>query len=135
MLQRAGMKVDLQLTDLATMLRRVFNRNPPAAGGWNMPFIVSDGAFNANLATHGEIRGDGKSGWPGCPTSPRFEALRQDWLDAGELDEQRRIAVEAQVLLWQEAPYIPMGQWLRLTAHRRNLVDVPRGFAAFCLTI
>jgi peptide/nickel transport system substrate-binding protein len=131
MLHRAGMNVDLQLTDFATMIRRVFNRNPPALGGWNMHFIVSDGAFNANLATHGEIRGDGKSGWPGWPTSPRFEALRQDWLAAGELDEQRRIAVEAQVLLWQEVPYIPMGQWLRLTAHRRNLVEVPRGFAAF----
>ncbi len=130
-LRRAGMNVDLQLTDFATMARRVLKRDPPETGGWNVYFIIAEGAFNHNLATNSYIRGDGKSGSPGWPGSPRFEALRQAWLDADTLDEQRRIGVEAQLQLWQDVPYIPMGQWLRVTAHRRNVVNIPHGFAAF----
>lgn len=76
-LRRAGMNVDLQLTNFATMARRVLKRDPPAIGGWNVHFIIAEGAFNDNLATNSYIRGDGKSGSPGRPTSPRFEVLRQ----------------------------------------------------------
>ena len=130
-LRRAGMNVDLQLTDFATMARRVLKKDPPDKGGWNVYFIIAEGAFNHTLATNSYVRGDGTSGSPGWPTSPRFEALRQAWLDAGDLEEQKRIGVEAQLQLWRDVPYIPMGQWLRITALRRNLVNIPHGFAAF----
>jgi hypothetical protein len=33
--------------------------------------------------------------------------------------------------LWQDVPYIPMGHWVPLTAHRRNIIDLPWGFPAF----
>ena len=131
MLRRAGMNVDLQLTDFATMSRRILKTDAPGRGGWNIHFIVADGAFTHTPATNEYIRGDGEHGAPGWFKSPRFEALRQAWLDAGDLNEQKRIAVDAQLQLWQDVPYIPMGQWLRVTAHRRDIVDLPRGFAAF----
>ena len=130
--RKAGLNVDLQLTDFATMARRVLKKDPPDTGGWNVYFIIAEGAFNSTPATNSYIRGDGTSGSPGWPTSPRFEALRQAWLDAGSLLDQKRIGVEAQLQLWQDVPYIPMGQWLRVTAHRQNIVNVPTGFAAFC---
>jgi peptide/nickel transport system substrate-binding protein len=130
-LRRAGMNVDLHLTDYATMARRMLKVDPPAQGGWNVYFTPTDGAFSHTPVTNEYLRGDGKSGAPGWPTSPAFEDLRQAWLDAGDLAEQRRIAVMAQRQLWLDVPYIPMGQWLRVTAHRRDLVDLPRGFAAF----
>jgi hypothetical protein len=32
---------------------------------------------------------------------------------------------------WQDVPYLPLGEYARLTAHRRDLVDMPVGFSAF----
>ena len=130
-LRKAGLNVDLQLTDFATMARRVLKKDAPDKGGWNVYFIIAEGAFNSTPATNSYIRGDGRSGSPGWPTSPDFEALRQAWLDADTLPDQRRIGVEAQLQLWRDVPYIPMGQWFRVTAYRRNVVNVPTGFAAF----
>ena len=70
------------------------------------------------------IRADGLSatlgGWP---TSARIEALRAAWLDAGSLDEQRRICVELQMQLWQDVPYIPLGEYWQSTAYRKDLLD------------
>jgi peptide/nickel transport system substrate-binding protein len=63
---------------------------------------------------------------------PRIEALRAAWLDAGNLDEQRRICVELQMQLWHDVPYIPMGEYWQSTAYRKDLVDVlPGCFAVF----
>jgi peptide/nickel transport system substrate-binding protein len=130
-LRRSGMNVDLQLSDFATMARRMVRTDPPDKGGWNVHFIIAEGGFNHNPATNVYLPGDGKSGAPGWPKSPRLEALRLAWLEASDPSEQMRIAEATQRQLWQDVPYIPMGQWLRVTAYRRDLVDVPRGFAAF----
>ena len=42
-----------------------------------------------------------------------------------------RLAQEMQSRLWLDVPYIPLGSWVRATAHRRNIVDLPWGHAAF----
>ena len=131
MLRRVGMNVDLQLTDFTTLVRRYARTDAPDKGGWNLYFGILEGAFTNNLATNPYIRGDGKSGLPGWPKSSGFEALRQDWLDTADPAKQKQIAVEAQLQLWHDVPYIPMGQWLRVTAYRRDLANVPWGFAAF----
>jgi peptide/nickel transport system substrate-binding protein len=130
-LRKAGMNVDVQIADFSTYVRRRQNKDIPGKGGWNVSFFILDGIFNANPATNAGIRGDGKSGFDGWPDSPRLEALRNDWLDAGDIDVQKRISEQMQLQMWRDVPYIPMGHWVRLTAHRRNIIDLPWGFSAF----
>ncbi len=130
-LRRAGMNVDLQLSDYATMARRVARTDKPDRGGWNVYFTPIEGAFAHTPVTNEFFRGDGKNGAPGWPRSPEIEALRAPWLAADSHAERMRIAEAAQLRLWADVPYIPMGQWLRVTAYRRDLIDIPRGFAAF----
>ena len=130
-LRKAGMNVDLQIMDGATMNRRRLSKEPPNKGGWNIFFTIIDGLFNANPATNYAIRGDGKSGLEGWPNSPKLEELREGWLDATDVESRRQIAVTMQLQMWEDVPYIPMGHWVRSTAHRRNIVDLPWGFAAF----
>ena len=113
------------------MFRRSLNKEPSDKGGWNVYFTLLDGLFNANPATNTAIRGDGKSGQAGWPDSPRLEALRDDWLNAPDVDAEKQIGQQMQLQLWKDVPYIPMGHWVRSTAHRRNIVDLPWGFAAF----
>jgi peptide/nickel transport system substrate-binding protein len=130
-LRKAGMNVDLQLMDVPTMIRRRTNKETQDKGGWNVYFTILDGLFNANPATNIAIRGDGKSGVPGWPDSPKLEAFRDAWLDAEDIGAQKKISEQMQLQMWQDVPYIPMGHWIRSTAHRRNIVDLPWGFAAF----
>ena len=53
----------------------------------------------------------------------RIEALRAAWVDAAGLDEQRRICAEIQMQLWEDAPYIPIGEYWQATAYRKGLLD------------
>ena len=132
-LRRAGMNVDLQEMELGTELRRSQNQAPPDKGGWNAFFIFMDRSRpNTNPYGNPWIRADGLAAFPGWPTSARIEALRAAWLDAGNLDEQRRICTELQMQLWQDVPYIPMGEYWQSTAYRKDLVDIlPGCFAVF----
>ena len=130
-LRKAGMNVDLQIMDFGTLVRRRMSKEPPEKGGWNIFFTILDGLFNDTPATNYAIRGDRKSGLEGWPDSPKLEALREAWLNAQDANAQRQIGVQMQLQMWQDVPYIPMGHWVRSTAHRRNIVDLPWGFAAF----
>jgi peptide/nickel transport system substrate-binding protein len=130
-LRKAGMNVDLQMMDMGTLVRRRMSKEPPDKGGWNIFFTILDGLFNGTPATNYAIRGDRKSGLEGWPDSPKLEALREDWLNAQDANSQRQIGAQMQLQMWLDVPYIPMGHWVRVTAHRRNIVDLPWGFSAF----
>ena len=132
-LRRAGMNVDFQEMEFSVAIRRWFNQAAPDKGGWNVYFSLLDRSVpNTNPYGNQWIRADGLAGFAGWPTSPRIEALRAAWLDAGNIDEQRRICTELQMQLWQDVPYIPMGEYWQSTAYRKDLLDVlPGCFAVF----
>jgi peptide/nickel transport system substrate-binding protein len=127
-LRRSGVNVDLQEMELGASLRRRQNQAAPDKGGWNAYFGLIDRSI-PNTDPYGNylIRADGLAAFIGWPTSRRIEALRAAWLDAATLDEQRRICVELQMQLWQDVPYIPMGEYWQSTAYQKDLVDVLPG--------
>ena len=87
-LRRAGMNVDLQEMELGNVVRRRLNQATPDKGGWNAFFFLFDRSHpNTNPYGNLWIRADGLAAYDGWPTSPRIEALRAAWLDAGNLDE------------------------------------------------
>jgi len=127
-LRRAGMDVDVLEMELGAAARRRQNQAAPDKGGWNAFFGFLDRSLpNINPYGNRLIRADGLAAYEGWPTSPRIEALRAAWLDAGDLDEQRRICTELQLQLWQDVPYIPMGEYWQSTAYRKDLLDVLPG--------
>ena len=132
-LRRAGMNVDLQEMEQGASIRRRQNQAAPDKGGWSVFFGLLDRSLpNTNPYGNPQIRADGLAAFPGWPTSERIEALRAAWLDAASLDEQRRICTELQLQLWEDVPYIPMGEYWQSTAYRKDLLDVlPGCFAVF----
>jgi peptide/nickel transport system substrate-binding protein len=132
-LRRAGMNVDVQEMEQGAAVRRRQNQAASDKGGWNAFFGLFDRSLpNTNPYGNIWIRADGLAAFDGWPASPRIEALRAAWLDAGNIDEQRRICIELQMQLWQDVPYIPMGEYWQSTAYRKDLLDVlPGCFAVF----
>ena len=131
-LRRAGMKVDLQEVDAGTALRRRLSQQPTDKGGWNAFFYLLDRSIpTTNPFGNPAIRADGRAAWDGWPKSPRIEALRAEWLAAANLDDEMRASRGLQSQLWQDVPYIPMGEFWQATAYRKELA----GISAGCLPV
>ena len=70
-------------------------------------------------------------GWPGWPTIPRLEQLRDEWFDAPDLESRRAICESIQRTVMDEVAWVPVGAYKANTAVRRSLVDRVNGFAIF----
>jgi peptide/nickel transport system substrate-binding protein len=131
-LRRAGLNVDLQEMEFGAVVKRRTSQSPPDKGGWNVFFTLIDRSIpNIHPFGNPALRADGKSGYDGWPDCLRIEELRRAWLDAGDLHEQRRIAAELQMQVWQDLPFIPMGEYWQTTAYRKGLTGIIPG----CFTV
>ena len=125
MMRRVGMDVDYQVVDFAAAVQRRGSKKPPDQGGWSAFLGAPPGVNFASPATHFLLRGNGEQApFVGWPSSPRIEALRDQWLDAPDLDTQKRFAAEIQEQAFIDVPYYPLGHVFGRTAFRSNLTDV-----------
>ncbi|MBI0535719.1 ABC transporter substrate-binding protein [Roseomonas sp. KE2513] len=129
--RRLGFNLEDATSDWGTVVQRRASREPVERGGWSaMTTAVNDTDF-LDPAVHFAIRGNGLDAWFGWPTSPRLEALREEWLTAEDRAAQVRIAAEIQRQAMEDVPYIPVGAYRAMTATRRALRDRVRGFPIF----
>ncbi|WP_270934646.1 ABC transporter substrate-binding protein [Falsiroseomonas oryzae] len=127
MLRRTGFNVDFQAMDWGTHIQRRTNRGPVDQGGWSVFCTTWEGLDVSVPGSHQPIRGHGANAWAGWPTMPRLEELREAWFEATDLEAERRIAQEIQRTVWQEVPFVPLGQVLPPMAYRRSLTGVVKG--------
>ena len=118
--------------EFGAVVKRRTSQSPPDKGGWNVFFTLIDHAIpKIHPFGNPTLRADGKSAYDGWPDSPRIEKLRRVWLHTGDLAQQRCIAVELQMQVWQDVPFILMGDYWQTTADRKGLTGIIRG----CLTL
>jgi peptide/nickel transport system substrate-binding protein len=126
-LQRSGLNAESANSDWATVLQRRARQEPVAQGGWNALIVLFGGIDLGNPGQHPLLRANGRQAWFGWPTSTGLEALREEWLEAPDLDAQKRIARRIQATLWQDLPYIPLGQYFIDAAWRRDITGHQKG--------
>jgi peptide/nickel transport system substrate-binding protein len=125
-LQRVGINVDYVSADWGTVVSRRTNKQPVSDGGWSIFCTYGDAQSYSNPATHTGIWGNGAKGWFGWYASERMEALRNGWFEAPDLAAARAVGRDIQLLVWQDAPYVPVGQWFQPIAHRADLSGILR---------
>uniref|UniRef100_UPI001954BDA2 hypothetical protein n=1 Tax=Stenotrophomonas maltophilia TaxID=40324 RepID=UPI001954BDA2 len=69
------------------------------------------GATTINPATHTYLRGIGRAGTFGWPTSEKVEALRYAFLSAQDDKDKNRLVREIQAQAFQDTPYLPLGYY------------------------
>jgi peptide/nickel transport system substrate-binding protein len=131
MMQKVGLNVEPRYTDWGTMLQSLAKTDPVEQGGWSAFHTYWSGLDQFDPAVHVWIRGNGRAASRGWPTSPRLEALRDAWLSAGDLADQKRIAEDIQRQVFVDVPYIPLGQILPTWVYQRKITGVLDGYALF----
>ena len=129
--RRLGFNQDLALSDWGTVIQRRASKEPLEKGGWSA-LLTSFASFDfTDPALHPLLRGNGIGGWPGWPTIPKLETLRDQWFDAPDEASRRALCADIQRVAMDEVAFVPVGAYLVSTALRRNLIDRVSGFAIF----
>ena len=129
MLKQAGMDVDYAGMDFGSVLQRQQKRGTPAEGGWSAGAGNWQGIDCVNPAGHPLLSGDGSvAGWF---RSARMEALRSQWLEAPDLLAQQALCRDIQGLAFEEAPFLPLGEYKQPTAYRSSITGILDGTAVF----
>jgi peptide/nickel transport system substrate-binding protein len=131
MFVKAGMNVDLQITDWGSIVQRRASRKPVDQGGWSVFFTGFNGIDQFTPAGHLGLRGNGLNGWVGWPDNPKMEALRAAWFAAPDVEAQNKIGREIQAEAFESVPYIPVGEYFQPTAYSTSLSGILKGFPMF----
>jgi peptide/nickel transport system substrate-binding protein len=128
LLREAGFKVDVQATDWQTVVTRRASQKPPKEGGWNMFFTNWVAADVMNPIVNVSISGKGTNGgWFGWPEDAKLEAMRDAFSRSSSPEEQKKIATDIQKEVYDQVIYIPLGQFVVVSAWRKTLSGVLGG--------
>jgi peptide/nickel transport system substrate-binding protein len=130
-MRRAGMNVDVIPVDFGVWLQRRASRAPLDQGGWSCTTTLLPGLDLWDPTSHLALRGNGLNAWPGWPTSPQLESLRDQWVDAPDVPARKALARRIQEQAFQDVAYVPTGRWRDLTAYRRNVTGMLSGMPLF----
>ncbi len=130
MFQSVGINSQYMSMDWGTLVTRRASKEPSDKGGWNSFCTTWAGLTTSNPGSSFPLRGNGAAGWFGWPVDAKMEELRDAWFDAPDMDAQKKICEQMQLLAFQNIPYMPVGQWANPTGYRRNITGVLKGSPA-----
>lgn len=123
-MRAAGLNVDLQYMDFATMMSRRNRQDAPQQGGWNL-FPMWSYGFEldnpiANYALNANCTDASYAGWA-C--APQIEVLKNEWVRESDPTRRTRIIEAIQKEAAAYVPIVPLGQFFAPIAYRRNIVN------------
>ncbi|WP_426959067.1 ABC transporter substrate-binding protein [Muricoccus radiodurans] len=123
-LRRAGMNVDLQAMDWATLVTRRMSR-APGPQGWSL-FVSAPAAVDLmDPVSHIALRSAcERTALPGWPCDSEMERLRDAYAAAGTEEERRRLAAATQARALEVVPYVPIGMMSLVRGHAANLSGI-----------
>ena len=130
MLQAAGFNLEIQSMDWGTAVVRRESKQPVDKGGWSALCSTANGLDMETPLLH-FLRTTGEKAWFGWTSSPKIEELRAAWVDAPDVEAQKKIAAEIQKQCWIDVPHLPLGQWFQPMAWQNTIDGIPDGFPLF----
>jgi peptide/nickel transport system substrate-binding protein len=124
LLTQIGFNVDLKAMDWSTNLATRARKEPPDKGGWNVLHTWWMAADVMHPAVHFGVSGAGPGAWFGWPEIPQLEKLITEWVRATDHARRKQLADEIQKVALEEVAYVPWGEWMLPTAHRKNVQGI-----------
>lgn len=123
-LRRAGVTVDLQVSDWGTVTTRQPRRDPPDQGGWNLFVTTASGPTMHHPLTNIGTNMSCERAWVGWPCDAEAERLRAAAVDATDDAERNRLVEALHRRLAEMQPYRVLGQFDQPYARRANITGV-----------
>lgn len=117
-MKKAGINVDLQSMDWASLAGRRLKKDPPAQGGWNI-FLTWGGYFDASTpVTNPWLSAACGNSLPGWPCDKELDTLRTSWIRETDAAKRKDIAAQIQARAYQTVPYVMWGEFKPVFAVR-----------------
>ncbi len=117
-LEKAGINVDLQAMDWASVAARRLKKDAPADGGWNL-FLTHGGYFDASTpVTNPWLSAPCGNGLPGWPCDKKLDELRAQWIAEGDEAKSKELAAKMQARAYESVPYVIWGEFKPVIATR-----------------
>jgi peptide/nickel transport system substrate-binding protein len=128
--RRLGLNAELVETDWGTVVQRRASKEPVERGGWSVFHTWWPGISLITPVANNLLRGAGDAGWFGWFSSQKNEALLQEWIEAPNPTEAKRIALAMNAEAMDQVSTVPLGQFQIRTAYR-GLTGVLPGTAPY----
>lgn len=126
-LKDAGINVDDQAMDWATVQARRVKRGQLSEGGWSMfPTVTPVPEYTSPLIAS-FMRGNGKDAFFGWPTDPEAERIHDQWVLASDPAEQLRLEKAYELRACEFLPFLPLGRYVQSSAWRANITGILKG--------
>jgi peptide/nickel transport system substrate-binding protein len=125
LMEKAGLKVDLQAMDWQTLVSRRSKKDAPSAGGWNA-FLTSWGSVDVlDPVSTNFLNTACEKATFGWPCDPEIEKLRDAFAKETDPAKQKAIAEAVSVRAASAYPtHVHLGQYLQPSAFRKTISGV-----------
>jgi peptide/nickel transport system substrate-binding protein len=121
LMERAGMKVDMQSMDWQTVVSRRAKKDPPDKGGWNA-FLTSSSAVDiVDPLVNTYVNAIGENAWFGWPKDDAMVKLRAAFADEPDAEKKKALALAIQERVAENPTHAFLGQWYQPAALRKNV--------------
>jgi len=125
-LRDAGLNLDVQAADWATITARRAQKTDPKNGGWNLFITGSVAASTIDPLVSLWFTPSCDAAAPGWPCDKEIMGLIDDWSKESDPTGRKAIIDKIQTRAYEVVPYVPLGQYTRLHGVRAELKDVPQ---------
>jgi len=125
LMEKAGLKVDMQSMDWQSVVMRRSKKDPVAQGGWNIAITSTNNVLNPLESSYLSAACEKTTfGWP-CDAE--IERLRGAYARETDPAKQKALAEAVQMRAVEYPVYIPLGQWYQPMVARKALKGVLNG--------
>ncbi len=120
MMTRIGLNVVYQSVDVGTFMNRLNSGAQGGRGLWNCRCTFWTGIWVLYPGNHSPLFG------PAPDPDPQMLELRSAWFDAPDLSAEKTIAEQMQLRMFEDAPFLPLGEIVTPSAYRTGLTGFVR---------
>jgi len=121
LMEKAGLKVDMQPMDWQSIIIRTSRKSPPEQGGWHA-YLISPSAMDlVDPVSNRYLNSSCDKAFNGWPCDPEMEKLRDRFARETDPARLKKIAEAAQIRATEWTPYVNLGEWRLVSAARRNV--------------
>jgi len=124
LMEKAGLKVDLQAMDWQTLVSRRAKKDPPNAGGWSVYLTSWGGVDVLDPVATNFLNASCEKATFGWPCDAELERLRDAFAKESDPARQKAIAEAVSVRAAEYPTHIVLGQYLHPAAFRKNVEGV-----------